>query len=264
MRFLVVDSDPSDLSHMVYILRQLYPLTEVVTAVDYSSAMESGSKLFDVAFLEAELPRESGLNLAEDLQMVQPQLNIIFVTKNPEYAIDAFLIHASGYILKPYRKEHVMEEIRYLRYPITELEVPKVRVQCFGHFEVFVNNEVMRFERGVSKEILAYLIHIRGASATRREICETIWDSPEEIERKKGYFRNLIAALRHSLKAEGVGEMLITHRDSYAVNMQVFDCDYYHYLDGKTGDGILKQGYMTQYPWAKKLNMGSGLKAVSK
>ena len=55
----------------------------------------------DVAFLDINMRGIGGLGLAEKLIELQPRCKIVFCTGYEEYAIPAFKIHASGYLMKP-------------------------------------------------------------------------------------------------------------------------------------------------------------------
>lgn len=72
----------------------------------------------DVAFLDIELRHTSGLELAKKLKKIHPKVNIIFVTGHAEFAVDAFALHASGYLLKPVTAENICKELEDLRNPI--------------------------------------------------------------------------------------------------------------------------------------------------
>lgn len=75
----------------------------------------------DVAFLDIELRSGSGLKLAKDLIAINPKVNIIFLTSYREYALDAWELDSSGYLLKPLTEEQVLHEISVLRYPVRGL-----------------------------------------------------------------------------------------------------------------------------------------------
>ena len=53
----------------------------------------------------------NGLELAVRIKKLSPDSKIIFVTGYPQYAADAFRMHANGYILKPAQPERVREEL---------------------------------------------------------------------------------------------------------------------------------------------------------
>ncbi len=58
----------------------------------------------DVMFLDIEMPGINGIETAQYLQNVYPELNIVFVAGHPEYALDALKVHCSGFIEKPFDK----------------------------------------------------------------------------------------------------------------------------------------------------------------
>lgn len=96
--------------------------------------------------------------------------------------LDAMDMKASGYIMKPVTVEDVERELEDLRFPIIPKSNAKLRVQCFGNFDVFTPDGAhVRFERSKSKEIFAYLVHKHGSSCTTRELFAVIFeDEPYE------------------------------------------------------------------------------------
>ncbi|MDO4617191.1 MAG: response regulator [Lachnospiraceae bacterium] len=274
MLILIVDDEAAAIRKMERTLKTIYAERSDVTilcADNYIDALACGRGMPEIAFLDIEMPGMSGIELARRLMELNPRLNVIFVTAYDHFAREAYALHASGYITKPYLKEDVESELKHLRFAVPEapqtaakepvqavpVELPekKLRVQCFGNFDVFSDNRPLHFQRRGAKEILAYLISLKGASATRLEICSAMWESAEEIEQRKDYFRILISALRRTLRQYGAEEVLLTSRDSFAVNVQLLDCDYYRYLEG---DPAMKNQYlgmfMQQYQWAENIN----------
>ncbi len=71
----------------------------------------------DVAFLDIDMRAMNGLTLAQRLQEINSQTNIVFITGHSEYAVDAFLLGSSGYILKPVEPEAIALELSRLRNP---------------------------------------------------------------------------------------------------------------------------------------------------
>ena len=59
----------------------------------------------DIAFLDINMRGMGGLTLAEKIRLACPDCKIIFCTGYEEYAIPAFKLHASGYLMKPVSKE---------------------------------------------------------------------------------------------------------------------------------------------------------------
>ena len=68
----------------------------------------------DVAFLDIQTGDINGLQLAVELKKVKPDIHIIFVTGYSQYAVEAFSIHATGYLLKPVTEEAVSRELTFI------------------------------------------------------------------------------------------------------------------------------------------------------
>lgn len=66
---------------------------------------------FDLYILDVVMPEMSGIQLAERIRKRGERAEIIFLTVSREYAVDAFTVRASGYLLKPVRKADFDEEV---------------------------------------------------------------------------------------------------------------------------------------------------------
>ena len=70
-----------------------------------------------LAFLDIELGTASGLDLCNTLLDVNPNMNVIFLTAYPEYAISAWNTDAIGFMVKPITVEGVKAQLKKLRHP---------------------------------------------------------------------------------------------------------------------------------------------------
>ena len=200
----------------------------------------------DVAFLDINMRGMGGLALAEKILLCCPDCKIVFCTGYEEYAIPAFKLHASGYLLKPISAADVQTEINNIK-RIRQREKP-LEVKCFGNFEVYVNGEKLNFKRSKTKELLAFLVDRNGAGVTAAEIGVAIWENDAD-QKKHNYIHQLFYDLRHTLDEAGVGEIFKRNNYLYSVDPEKIDCDYYSFL--KTGKPKFYGEYMTQYSWAE-------------
>lgn len=208
----------------------------------------------DIIWLDIVMPGMNGLETAAEVKKVSPDTNIVFVTGFPDYAIDAFGMHVSGYVLKPVSKERLIEEIDALRKPPKENRQngTLLRVQCFGNFEVFSNNVAVKFGRSLSKEVLAYLVDRRGASCTMPEICSVIWEDRVVDKNLKSQCRVIMASLKKDLDAVGAGDVLVKNWNTWGVDTSKVSCDYYDFLkNDSSGVNSFRGEYMAQYAWAE-------------
>ena len=184
----------------------------------------------EIAFLDIKMRGMTGLELARQLKDIQGDINIIFVTGYSEYSLDAFRLYASDYLLKPATPDAVIQALGHLRTPVRPAQTKKIRFQCFGNFEAFVNNKPLVFKRAKTKELLAYLVDRMGASATMGELIAVIWEDGPDTSSRQSNLRNLIADMKNVLSDAGVGNIIIKNRNSIAIDFASVDCDYYDFL----------------------------------
>ena len=201
----------------------------------------------DIAFLDINMRGMGGLALAEKITALRGDCKIVFCTGYEEYAISAFKLHASGYLMKPVSAKDVQAEIDNIK-GVRQQQKP-LTVKCFGTFEVFARGERLAFKRSKTKELFAFLVDRNGAGVTVAEIGVALWESDGD-QKNQNYIHQLFRDLRQSLEAVGVEEIFERNNYSYSLNPEKLDCDYYSYL--KTGKPEFHGEYMSQYSWAEE------------
>ena len=201
----------------------------------------------DIAFLDINMRGMGGLALAEKITGVCPECKIVFCTGYEEYAIPAFRLHASGYLLKPISAKDVQIEIDNIK-GIRQNQKP-LTVKCFGTFEVYARGEKLTFKRSKTKELFAFLVDRNGAGVTVAEIGAALWENNAD-QKNQNYIHQLFRDLRQSLEAVGVEEIFERNNYFYSLNPEKLACDYYAYL--KNGKPEFRGEYMSQYSWAEE------------
>lgn len=254
MNILAADDEPLALEILSRAITQAQPdahLTAFSTVSAIRAALNAGTLKPDVAFLDIEMPGIDGLELARLLRDALPRLNLIFVTGYEQYALEAFSLLASGYIVKPVTKEKIAEQLCHLRF-MPKPPPKRVRVQCFGSFEVFVDGAPLPFLRSRSKELLAYLVDRRGVSCSAQRIAAVLWEDGVYDRARQKQLSVIRADLIKSLRAVDANILRIETRDALAVEPHAFDCDYYRALDGDPDARQAFLGeYMAEYAWAE-------------
>lgn len=251
MNYIAVDDEPFALEDIADALRAAAPEAELHSFTAPSKALEyAKASPVDVAFLDIELGSVSGLVLAKKLKDLRPEVHIIFVTSHEQYALNAIQLHATGYLMKPATAEDIRRELTFL---YGDAPAPKrVRVQTFGGFEVFVDDQPVQFGRSKAKELLAYLIDHRGASVTAADTCAALWGDDCLEAGKKGYFRVAFKSLRDSLRDVGIEDILVRTWSSAAILPDRLDCDSYRFLDGDPqAVNSYRHDYLPGYNWAE-------------
>ena len=224
---------------------------DISSVTEFASCMEAlewvQCNYLDVAFLETRMGSMSGLTLAQKILQAQPSCRIVFCTAYPEYAVQAFQLRASGYLIKPVTASGVQKEIDYIK---GQDRKPLLTVKCFGNFEVLCRGEALRFKRTKSKEVLAVLIDRNGAGVTGKQICAVVWPDDTNDTKNMDYLRHLMGDLRNTFNAAGLGDLLRQEGYSYRLDLKRIECDYYNFL--RSGKPVFRGEYMTQYSWAEE------------
>lgn len=255
MLIFAIDDEPKMLALLHDAIAEAEPdagIMDFAGGEELLSAMSEGLRP-DVVFSDIELPEMNGLALAVEIKKQSPETKIIFVTGFPKYAADAFRLHANGYIVKPVSSSRVREELDHLRLPNSmPEEQKKLRVRCFGHFEVFWHGEPVVFRRKQSKELLAFLIDREGRACTSEEIAAALWENEGDMKAASSRIRRILHDLRATLREIGMEDLLIRQRRQLAVRRELLDCDYYRMLEGDM-DAVNAFGgtYMMEYSWAE-------------
>ena len=188
-----------------------------------------------------------GLALAEKILAIRPDCKIVFCTGYEEYAIPAFKLHASGYLMKPISAEDVQNEIDNIK-GLRQKE-KLLSVKCFGNFEVYAKGEKLVFKRLKTKELFAFLVDRNGAGMTAKQICAVLFDEESDDTKNSAYLRQLVLDLKNTLKSVGADSVLRHETPCYRVDTSLIECDYVSYL--ATGKPEFRGEYMTQYSWAE-------------
>ena len=111
IKTILVDDEPRAIEVLRDHLEELFSELHIIGDAD---SAESAYRLItiqkpDLLFLDVAMPDESGFDLLRKLPELD--MEVIFVTGFNQYAIDAIKFCAIGYILKPIRREELVEAV---------------------------------------------------------------------------------------------------------------------------------------------------------
>ncbi|WP_417086687.1 LytR/AlgR family response regulator transcription factor [Lancefieldella rimae] len=135
MRAMIVDDEAPARSELKYLLEESGRVDLIVEA---TSAREAVEKLMevrvDVMFLDISMPKTNGMQLAEALHKLKNPPQVVFVTAYSEYALDAFGVDATDYLMKPVETDRlaqaldkIVEHIKPLNLPVSVERIPVVK-----------------------------------------------------------------------------------------------------------------------------------------
>ena len=163
----------------------------------------------DVVFLDVEMPKMNGLELAQRMNDLWDHTHIIFTTAYKNYALEAFNVQAFDYILKPVTKmaiervtERLMKQHRLAIPP--ERRARHVSIQCFGGFEVRnLNGAPVHWPTRKTEELFAYFLCHPGKEISKWYLADLLWHDMDE-ERASHNLHNTMYRLKKLLKEQEI------------------------------------------------------------
>lgn len=200
----------------------------------------------DVAFLDIRMPEIDGIDLAERMLAVNPELKIVFISA---YAQDEKGIReklkgkVAGFCHKPYSAENLKRLLASLN---TDTTLPKIFLRTFDAFDLFVNGVAVNFPSAKSKELLALLTDAQGSYVTMDTAVGNLWPD-KNAELGKRLYRDAVCKLRLKLNELGIAELVSFERGRAVINTRVAACDMWDFV---LGVGVFSGRYMPQYGWS--------------
>jgi DNA-binding LytR/AlgR family response regulator len=119
IRALIVDDERRARAYLAKLMAPYDDFEIVGEARDGASALDAIATLHpDVVFLDVQMPELSGLDVARALPRESAPL-VVFTTAYDQFALDAFEVAATDYLLKPYDAERLERAIERVRSILT-------------------------------------------------------------------------------------------------------------------------------------------------
>ena len=113
IRVLIVDDEQPARGTIRLILKQIDDIAVVGECNNGEDCIQfvKDNPNIDIIFMDIEMPGMGGLKAVAAIREIAPDIHIVFSTGYSEFAVDAFNLEAFDYILKPYRKNRILQTI---------------------------------------------------------------------------------------------------------------------------------------------------------
>ena len=215
----------SEVQSVIQQLAGTYELSILSSLDDVVCAVNDGRTdlmLIDTGFGAADFTA-----LTRMIRNRSPRTGMIIIADDESYAVQAYDVHATGYIVKPVSDDRLREEIDYYvnHLPVMQEDPAAIEVMTDGGFEVFLNGEPARFKYSKTKKLLAHIISKQGAMVRNSELIKTLWGkdkkdlTEKELKSRNSYLRNIEADLQKVFAEAGCEDALIKHWGEIAIAM---------------------------------------------
>ena len=177
MKIIILDNHKLIIAEIKRQVLSVLPKAECTCFTKQREAIEYVRKNHvDAALLDIDMPGLNGIEVAELMCRINPRLNIIFVTGYPEYALQAFSVPVSDFIVKPVSEDALKATFQKLRFP------PEETIDSFQYDDVRDAKAIgerlktLRIERGLTARDLADEIGVSYTTIYRWENGDRIPD----------------------------------------------------------------------------------------
>jgi len=234
MKAILIDDEKLALD---YLEHQLLKAADVQIVGKYTNPLIGKDRVLkeevDIVFLDIQLPEINGIELAEQILLDRPKINIVFITAYDRYAIEAFELNALDYILKPVSAERLIKTIQRIQkrgekeaivsIPLTR----KIHMKMFK--QVLIETEEdeytsLRWRTTKAQELFHYLIQHHGQLIRKSALIELLWT---EYEPNRAYAQlyTAIYHIRKTLESLDTYFHISNVMDGYILNLDGVQLD---------------------------------------
>ena len=198
----------------------------------------------DAAFLDMNMPKMNGIELAEKLIKISPALKLVFITGLSVTESDLpenVRQHTAGFLYKPYDMSRLLMLMSLIKDKRRVL-----KAEMFDTFDCFVDGNKVNFSSSKSKELFALLLAYNGKTLTMGDAIAHLWPDGE-ADKSKILYRDAVWRLRKTLEDIGI-DCVEWRRAALSVDKTLVSCDYRDYL--LTGKGNYCGEFCKLYDWS--------------
>lgn len=189
-----------------------------------------------VVFLDVELGDMNGIEVAEIIKMKSPETEIVFVTSNLNYAVQAFELDALDYLVRPFCKERIMNTIKRIRgnRELINKRTKKRKQVCLFNEIKFVDpyGETLEINWRTKKaeELFAFLLHHHDRSVSKELIVDQLWPC-YEWENGVSLLYNSIYHLRRALEKINFNIDIKNENNNYILHLNDVKVDVHYWQE---------------------------------
>jgi len=259
IRVMLIDDEEDALDLLEILLGQIGNVEIAGRYINPIQALEALSRTeADAVFLDIEMPGLKGTEAARKISTISPQMPIIFTTAYVEYAVEAFEIHSTDYLLKPFTKERLQNTMARIPHSLPKPAAPPSpsasfvpTVLCLGGFHIEWPDErskTLTWKTKKERELCALLIHYEGRPVNAATIIEALWPG-YDLNKAKTYLYTCLSYLRKSLLEGGIPIRIRKADQGFAVEWVGLAVDVFEFerllgkvlVEGRMDDSLYDQ-----------------------
>lgn len=230
---VAVDDELVSLNRIERLLKKQKNVNSIDTFLSVSKALEHISKNnINLVFLDIEMPEINGIELAAKITEIDSNIDIVFVTAHEQFALKAFNVYASGYLLKPISLEDIEKVLNIIEKRHNKIlkykdKKNKLFVSSFGNIccttDLAKTNKV-KWRTQKCEELILYLIQSK-TPVSRDCIIESLWPDMD-IENAIKNLHVTCYNIRSALKKLDISDIIKKNHGIYKLEDDLIVSDY--------------------------------------
>lgn len=119
IRISILEDEKCESDKMISFLKRFSSENDIVFDISVFSNAEDFLLAYhkdqDILFLDIELPKKSGMDVAHSIRKIDSDVIIVFVTNLAQYAIEGYEVDAYDFVLKPFVYETMALKLQRLK-----------------------------------------------------------------------------------------------------------------------------------------------------
>lgn len=149
-RIAVVDDQPDMRQQLCSMIdqysRENNCMLEVTAFSDGAQVITNYRKGFDIIFLDIEMPELGGMDAAERIRTVDPDVVLVFVTNMAQYAIRGYEVDALDFVLKPVSYYQFSTKLERALQRIQRRRGGQIALQVGGGVQLLNTDDILYLE----------------------------------------------------------------------------------------------------------------------
>lgn len=181
MKVVLIDDNPTSLAQVEMALSKLKGIQSMESFLDPNEAKTFiTANEVDTVLLETEFAKDSGLDMTAHIQQVKPEVMVSFVSTNEQYAVEAYELNISDYLIKPVMESRLKKTLKRMKDAHrlhNNNSIKPLDIQLCNRFEFIRENkyEALVWQTKKSEELFLYLLHHNTEVLSKQTLLRTLW-----------------------------------------------------------------------------------------
>ncbi len=163
IQIAICDDEPDELQTLTILLQEYTAEQNILIKIhtfengfSLLDAMDQGQP-FDIVILDIMMPGENGIDIARQIRTGNQEVELVFLTSSPEYALESYEVHAQNYLVKPVARERFFSAMDHLMQQLEQRDTSSMIVYTDQKQYIRILYSKLVYAEAMHKSVNLYL-----------------------------------------------------------------------------------------------------------